>query len=86
MAALATLANQQNIDDDDIYLGNWLKLLSKKNYYFYIIIHAVAYTYINIPCCYLTLIFKEINDDASKFGFLNIYFKIMPNDLIYLSK
>lgn len=34
MAAIATLANQQNIDDDDIYLGNLiLELLSnrKKN-------------------------------------------------------
>lgn len=24
MAAIATLANQQNIDDDDIYLGNFI--------------------------------------------------------------
>lgn len=36
MAAIATLANQQNIDDDDIYLGNliifFFELFSNKNY------------------------------------------------------
>lgn len=26
MATLASLANQQNIDDDDIYLGEWMKI------------------------------------------------------------
>lgn len=47
MAAIATLANQQNIDDDDIFLGKYIE----KNSFFFLFSFSIKNTSIKINYC-----------------------------------